>query len=251
MPGRHAVRTNHDLRRSQMKSFKYFAVAAAFLCLTFAASQSSAQVACATGAPYTATAGAGTITPGTVDSGNHCDDCSTVLALPFPVRIYNVGPFNTANLISNGSLQFNSTNTGFGNLCLPQATMNNAILPFWDDLMTDVEAGCATYPGGVCGIFTSVTGTAPNRTLNIEWRAVYFNTPTTQANFEIKLHEANALFETTMGALATANSATLGVQRDTGSMFTQFACNTAVNPNSQVNYVCTLVPVELMGVTIE
>ena len=34
--------------------------------------------------------------------------------------------------------------------------------------------GCNGFPGATCGIFTSVTGTAPNRQFNIEWRAVHF-----------------------------------------------------------------------------
>src|SRR6476646_10231835 len=30
----------------------------------------------------------GTVPPGQVDLGNHCDDCTTPLALPFPVAFY-------------------------------------------------------------------------------------------------------------------------------------------------------------------
>ena len=48
--------------------------------------------------------------------------------------------------------------------------MNYAIMPHWDDLRTDQQPGCAAFPGGTCGIFTSVTGTPPNRIFNIEWR---------------------------------------------------------------------------------
>ena len=65
--------------------------------------------------------------------------------------------------------------TTFTNVCLPWLTHNYSILPYFDDQRTDVNAGCAGFPGGTCGIFTSVTGSAPDRIFNIEWRTVYFN----------------------------------------------------------------------------
>src|SRR6266481_1362618 len=37
---------------------------------------------------YTTDTGAGNITPGGADIGNHCDDCATLVNLPFPVNIY-------------------------------------------------------------------------------------------------------------------------------------------------------------------
>jgi hypothetical protein len=225
---------------------KYLAIAAAFLCLMLAASHSYAQIACVAGSNYTTTTGAGVIVPGTLDTGNHCDDCATNIPLPFPVRIYNLGPFNTVNVISNGNLQFTSSDATFTNVCLPNNVMIDAIFPMWDDFLT-------TGAGG--GIFTSISGVTPNRIFNIEWRnLIYFGGAGT-ANFEVRLHEANALFEVITGAISGAtNSATVGVQRDTGSMFTQFTCNGApvnVPQNTQINFICTLVPVELMGISVE
>src|SRR5437879_8910850 len=43
------------------------------------------------------------------DVGNHCDDCTTALTLPFPVHVYDQ-TFSTANVGSNGNLQFASSN---------------------------------------------------------------------------------------------------------------------------------------------
>ena len=37
---------------------------------------------------YTTATGTGTITPGDTDTGNHCDDCTTPITLPFPVSVY-------------------------------------------------------------------------------------------------------------------------------------------------------------------
>ena len=45
------------------------------------------------------------IVPGTVDIGNHCDDCTTFVALPFPVHIYGRS-YTTVTVESNGTLQF-------------------------------------------------------------------------------------------------------------------------------------------------
>ena len=99
------------------------------------------------------------IVPGTTDIGNHCDDCTTNIALPFPVALYGA-TYSTARVSSNGTLQFTTNDAAYGNGCLPQAaTLGVAICPHWDDLMTD---------GANEGIFTSVSGAAPNRIFNIE-----------------------------------------------------------------------------------
>ena len=58
-----------------------------------------------------------------------------------------------------------TTDTTFTNQCLPWSGHNYTIFPYWDDLYL-VNSGF--------GIFTSVSGTAPNRIFNIEWRAQYF-----------------------------------------------------------------------------
>ena len=236
-----------------MKSLKFLAVSAVFLCLILAAGNSYAQSACVANTNYTTTTQPGVaIVPGTVDVGNHCDDCVTAgLATPFPVRIYNQGPFTTYNVSSNGNLQFVSINASLGNVCLPTATMDSAIFGHWDDLRTDqISPSCTIFPTG-CGVFTSTSGVAPNRIFNIEWRTGYFGVAGT-TNWEIRLHEANALFEIVYGTITNGGvSATSGVQRDTGSFFTQFSCNTAIPNATQVTYTCPLVPVELMGVSVE
>src|SRR5262249_40240602 len=51
---------------------------------------------------------------------------------------------------------------------------------------------CASFSSG-CGVFTSTTGTAPNRQFNIEWRTAYFGRSGT-ANFEVVFHENDQSF---------------------------------------------------------
>ena len=101
----------------------------------------------------------------------------TTIALPFPYTLYDQS-FTSINLSSNGNAQFVTVDTTFGNLCLPWAAHNYTIFPYWDDLFL-VNSGF--------GIFTSISGTAPNRIFNIEWRAQYFPGSGT-AGFELRLY---------------------------------------------------------------
>src|SRR6185503_4615360 len=116
----------------------------------------------------------GDIEPGTFDIGNHCGDCVTFINLPFPYLFYNQ-PFTSAYVSSKGVLQFLTDSVEWNNTCLPTPLFNNAIMAHWDDLRTNA--------GGGTGIYTSVTGTAPNRVFNIEWRTTYYSKPG-RANFE-------------------------------------------------------------------
>jgi hypothetical protein len=183
---------------------------------------------CGGSANYSIATATGTIVPATTDTGNHTDDGTTFISLPFAYTVYDQ-TFTGANLSSNGNLQFVSNSTLLTNVCLPTATFSFPIMPHWDDLRTDqIGSGCTAYGGVGCGIFTSISGTAPNRIFDIEWRTVYFGANTTRANFEVRLYEGQRRFDIIYGEVAQGgSSATVGVQKDTGSFFTQFECNTA------------------------
>src|SRR5207247_509090 len=90
--------------------------------------------------------------------------CVTTIALPFPYTLYDQS-FTSVNLSSNGNAQFTTTDLAWTNVCLPWTSHNYTIMPYWGDLYT-LNAGF--------GIFTSVSGTPPNRIFNIEWRAHYY-----------------------------------------------------------------------------
>jgi hypothetical protein len=169
---------------------------------------------------YTSSIGTATIVSGTVDIGTHCDDCNTLLALPFPVQIYDQS-FSSAYVTSNGTLQFGSSDFTFANACLPVPIFDYTIMAFWDDLTTT---------GAGHGIFTSTTGTAPNRIFNIEWRAQSFAAAADE-NFEIRLYEtpaggAASQFDIVYGAITDPGSETVGVQRDPAHS-QQYECDTA------------------------
>jgi hypothetical protein len=171
----------------------------------------------------------GTIVPGTFDRGNHCNDCDTPISLPFAFTLYDQA-FTRVNLSSNGRLDFVTNNEKApANKCLPapphNGPYNYTIFPYWDDLRTEnVWSGCSQYGGG-CGIFTSVSGAAPNRILNIEFRAVYSTNTSQIAHFEVRLYEGQARFDVIYGTVNRGkSSATAGVQRS-DTNFTQYFCN--------------------------
>jgi hypothetical protein len=184
---------------------------------------------------YQIATAAGTIVPGTTNTGSNCDDCVTTITIPFSFRLYDQ-TFTSAQADSNGKLHFPTGASVFTNSCLPQTGATYTIYPYWDDLRTDGVGG--TCPAGGCGIFTSVTGTAPNRIFNIEWRTVYFTGGGT-ANFEVRLYETagagtNSRFEIVYGTLTNGNSsATGGVQRNSTS-FTQDFCDGVGGPATGV-----------------
>ena len=166
------------------------------------------------GDQYTITDGADTIVPGDTDTGSHCDDCDTVVTLPFSFQLYGQ-IFVAVNVSSNGRLDFVIPNEpgGFVTACLPAppniGPYDYTIFTLWEDMRTDFGlSGCASFPGGNCGVFTSVTGSAPNRIFNIEWRTVLFADNTATQNFEVRLYENDPLktFEVIVGDLTPANA---------------------------------------------
>ncbi len=162
----------------------------------------------------TPTTGA-SIIPGTTDTGNHGQNVLTPIVLPFPITYYGRA-FTNATVSSAGNLQFVGGNFAAGGVCLPVSGFNNAIFPFWDNLRTDLNGG---------GIYTSVSGTAPNRVFAIEWLATMVSSGAA-LDFEVLLYEAQPRFDIIYGSLGDpGTTATVGFQRDTGSTFTNYECS--------------------------
>src|SRR6185295_4577996 len=152
------------------------------------------SLASAGGVMYTTNTQTGqSIVPGTADVGNHCDDCTTQITLPFPVNVYGSSQ-TTAFVSSNGSLQFLTSNGGSSSGCtsLPINGLDLALIPYQDDLSTEA---------GGSGIFTAVTGSQPNRQFIIEWRTTYFQRTGT-ANFEAILSESSDTISVIYGTTA-------------------------------------------------
>ncbi|MDP1663380.1 MAG: hypothetical protein Q8L55_15825, partial [Phycisphaerales bacterium] len=182
--------------------------------LAVAAGTSLTHAQC-TGFAINSSSGA-TIVPGTTSVGNNGDDVVSTVALPFSVSLYGAS-YNSMVVSSNGNMQFTGSSTAYSNACLPAGVLGVTLAPHWDDLRTDNAGG---------GIFTSVSGVAPNRVFNVEWRAVYYNANTTPANFQVRLFEDNSHFEFIYGSNSqSGSSATVGVQNG-GTTANQFSCST-------------------------
>ncbi|HEX6293175.1 MAG TPA: S8 family serine peptidase, partial [Herpetosiphonaceae bacterium] len=148
------------------------------------------------------------------------DDTSTQVALPFSFRFYGK-QYTTAYVSTNGFLNFSAANSSYSNTAIPSAgTPNAGIYPFWDDLYVDASAS----------VRTQTLGTSPNRQFVIEWRNVHVYADTTRRlDFEVILHE-NGQIVTQYRNLAAdgreqGNSATVGIENDTGSVALQYSFN--------------------------
>jgi N-acetylneuraminic acid mutarotase len=200
------------------------------------------------GDQYTITPGTDPIVPGDTDTGVHCDDCTMSVSLPFSFQLYDQS-FTSVNIDSNGRLDFVIANEpgGYITSCLPAPPGPNGpydytIFGVWQDQLSDVEPGCASFPGGTCGVFTSVSGTAPNRIFNIEWRTVLFGDPTQMQNFEVRLYENDPLkkFDVVIGTLNTTNASQIYVSGVQGlgdlGFFTQDFCTFTPPSNVSSTY---------------
>jgi hypothetical protein len=180
---------------------------------------------------YEVTQTTGALVPGTTQvTGFNCgagspgDDCTAPVTLPFSYILYDQ-TFTTANLSSNGNLQFVSNNPDFGtgDVCMPLAQFNYAILPHWGDL---------TIGGANEGVFTSITDpdgdpNTANRIFNIEWRASLIGNAPGSLDFELRLYEDQSRFDIVYATAPGGGSeVTVGVQRATGATFTEFECHT-------------------------
>jgi len=161
---------------------------------------------------YVITQGTNPIVPGDTNIGNNCDECDTFISLPFNFQLYGT-TYTGVNVSSNGRLDFVNANEpgGYLTACLPSPPSyltglpyDNTIFPLWQDMRTDAGLdGCANFPGATCGVFTSVTGSAPNRIFNIEWRTVLYWDESAPQNFEVRLYEndPNGRFDVVFGVL--------------------------------------------------
>ncbi len=173
---------------------------------------------CTTNANYqTASSTGQAIVPATnYVAGSTCNACTVNITLPFSYSLYDT-PYTSVNASNKGNLQF-TTNTSTGvNACLPAPALGDSIIPYWDDLNTNIN--------DTMGIYTSTTGVAPNRIFNIEWKAG-FEANDVRPNFEVRLYEGQPKFEFIYGQTRNGFSATIGVQKADGTRFTQHSCNT-------------------------
>lgn len=195
---------------------------------------------------YIATPASNPIVPGTNDIGNHCVNCGTLITLPFPFMLYDQ-TFNAVTVSATGRLSFACNNEPgcctISCLPVPPATCpyDFTIFALWHDWNTSPDSvGCSRWESG-CGVFTSVSGAAPNRIFNIEWRVAWNNNNILTGNFEVRLYEnnSNKRFDVIYGYSqgTPGNGDTAGVQGPPG-VFTQNLCNSTAPQNTSRTYTC-------------
>ncbi|MDW8218106.1 MAG: S8 family serine peptidase, partial [Acidobacteriota bacterium] len=184
------------------------------------------------GGNYTFTSSSGGTIPagGQLVVGSQQDDALVTLTAPFGFSVYetNVAGGATLTADTNGILRLvGGGESLFTNQPLPVAGTGSApaLFVFWDDIDLTAQQG-----GGPRGIFTQVTGTAPNRQWIVEWRGVRFGT-SEEIHVAVVLQEGSNRFEYRYAQTGpgNGNSATVGVQAaGSGNRFTQFSFNQGV-----------------------
>ncbi|WP_369370482.1 carboxypeptidase regulatory-like domain-containing protein [Promicromonospora sp. Populi] len=150
------------------------------------------------------------------------DDVQTSLALPFEFPYYGVG-YDSAFVTSNGHLNFLAGSTSYANGAIPgTAVPNAALFPFWDDLFIDASAG----------LYTGTTTVDGEDAFVVEWRNVRKYAPTTdRLNFSVTLvADGTVLFgygAVTDTVTAKGNSASIGIENETGTIGLPYSINTA------------------------
>ncbi|MBS0661473.1 MAG: putative Ig domain-containing protein [Verrucomicrobia bacterium] len=178
------------------------------------------------------------------------DNISGPVNLPFPF-FFKVGQASTQIRASTNGIVTFGTSNAFNNGSLPDGSLNNTILAFWDDLFIS---------GSNQGVFVQTVGTAPFRTFIIEFHNLYHyaRSSTEVITFQVRLKEGTGAVDVhygdvNFGASQPENneggSATVGIQVDTND-YLQYSFNEASLTNDLVlSYLpSTLAPI-VLGMT--
>ncbi|MFI6503110.1 S8 family serine peptidase [Nonomuraea typhae] len=140
------------------------------------------------------------------------DDEAQQVTLPFRFPFYGAAQ-TKAWVTTNGYASFAAAavTTGANGTLPTTGTPNNAVYAYFDDLIVDDAAG----------VYTGVTGTAPNRTFVIEWRNVtFYNDTALRISVAMLLGENGSVsyrYKDVEGAREQGNSATIGVENTAGA----------------------------------
>ncbi|HJU37984.1 MAG TPA: hypothetical protein VJ724_00320, partial [Tahibacter sp.] len=211
---------------------------------------------------FAASTGGTITTTGTLVAGSQADDDIMPVTVPagfnFSIANTPVAGGSTISVSTNGNIQFVASGgtEAWGNTPLPAfgSGGGSGVFPvnaptlfvYWDDIDTR---------GAGKGIFTELTGTAPNRVFKVEWRAVLVGTSTAVDAAAIFRENSN-VFDLIYKNAAAANgsSATIGWQAaDHGTALTAHSVNQPTIANGTVltsgfaPAVCTVGPASCGG----
>ena len=155
------------------------------------------------------------------------DGVSTAIALPFPFPYYG-NQLSTVYISANGFLTLDSSNGGtqFENTTLPsQATPNNALYAYWDDL--DPSQGGTIRYGSSNGSFV------------VSWENVpHFTDPSRIYAFQVVFNRWGGIqynykeVQPSVAIFGGGRSATVGIEDDSGVMATLSSFNSNAIANS-------------------
>ncbi|MFI7446198.1 S8 family serine peptidase [Nonomuraea sp. NPDC049714] len=177
---------------------------------------------------YTCGSDAEPYTAGTDKLALTGDDDATQVTLPFSIPFYGGGA-SSAWITTNGFATFAANRVVSGsNGTLPSSgTPNNAVYPFWDDLVVDDQSG----------VYTGVVGTAPHRRFVIEWRNVrFYNDDTQRVSFSALLGEDGSVayrYKDIESERDQGSSATIGIENSAGDDALLHSANEAAISDGQ------------------
>ncbi|KAK3658723.1 hypothetical protein LTR56_001594 [Elasticomyces elasticus] len=117
----------------------------------------------------------------TVSVTSQVDDAVYTVTIPFALTVYGVAS-STIQISSNGVLGLSAVTSDYANAALPQYTINSVgVFPCWDDLLI--------FQSTPQGIFYSVDGTAPARSITFEWYTSHYQNATYYYHFLVSFWE--------------------------------------------------------------
>jgi subtilisin family serine protease len=142
--------------------------------------------------------------------------------LPLGFDFFFHGPVHrSVKISSNGYLTFDGQADDYHNLELPNSEAPTSLIaPYWDDLHTGI----------VGSVFALREGTAPDRTLTIQWHNFLYYRAAGRTTFQVTLHERDGRIVFRYLDVANAEpgrargaSATVGIQDASGRFATQYS----------------------------
>ncbi|MEU5060209.1 MULTISPECIES: S8 family serine peptidase [unclassified Streptomyces] len=154
---------------------------------------------------------------------------SAPIDLPFPVALYGK-TYRSATATIKGVLAFGTTSVTSANIGLPATSVpNGALYPFWDNLQIDTSSSTS-------GVYWATQGTAPHRSVVVEWRDLQFiSAPAQRISFSAVIGEDGSVSyhykDIDSGSYENGSSATIGVEDHTGTDALQYSYNEPVVAN--------------------
>jgi len=179
------------------------------------------------------------------------DDGEATIVMPFDFGFYGTvlpGPVNV-RVGNNGALKLDDDSSDIGTgAAMPNAALGLGVAPFWDDIDSDTG-----------DVYWEVKGTAPNRSLIVQWHQRPHYSNIGDATFQVVLDEATSeitfvYLDVVFGDVSFdyGASATVGIQDAAQAIADEYSFNTpSLDGVTCINFSPEYIPVELMTFSVE